>query len=186
MGIQLCGHSWIGTGALIPRQRRVPDTWEESPILEADGVGTLHDQRDDKFYQGGIKLLTGDEAPPKQAVYDPCPDYNNEKWRKSCKGDFSACTGPCGTVLGRTKLEHMMSVYRGNQRGFPFPVFGPYEGPGPRCERLPRPLCALERIRISGGRRPFNVSEVGASELGTRRTGASCKRSARRRMRTVT
>lgn len=112
------------------RQRRVPDTWEEPPIVEADGVGTLHDQRDDKFYQGGINSLTSDEASPKQVVYDPYPDYNSEKWRRSWKGDFSACTGPRGTVLDRTKPEHMMSVYRGNQKGFPFPMFGSYEALG--------------------------------------------------------
>ncbi|KAH8903683.1 hypothetical protein BR93DRAFT_953031 [Coniochaeta sp. PMI_546] len=111
----------------VTRQRRVPDTWQEPPIIEADGVGTLHDQRDDKFYQGGIQSLTSDEAPPKQVVYDPYPDYNSAEWRKSWKGDFAACRGPRGTVLDRTKPEDTVSVYRGNQQGFPFPMFGSYE-----------------------------------------------------------
>lgn len=95
--------------------------------MEADGVGTLHDQRNDKFYRGGTQFLTSDDAPPKQVVYDPYPEYNSAEWRKSWKGDFAACNGPRGTVLDRSKPQDMVSVYRGNQQGFPFPMFGSHE-----------------------------------------------------------
>lgn len=62
-----------------------------------------------------------------QVVYDPYPEYNSEEWRNNWKGDFAACEGPRGTVLDRTTAEDMVSVYRGNQQSFPFPMFGSHD-----------------------------------------------------------
>ncbi|KAB5526343.1 hypothetical protein GE09DRAFT_1151158 [Coniochaeta sp. 2T2.1] len=119
-----------GDYADTSRQRPVPDTGDEPPLVEADGVGTLHDQRDGRFYQAGVHSLTSDEAPPRQVVFDPYPDYNREQWRRTWKGDFVACKGPRGTILDRTKPEDTVSVYRGNQQDFPFPMFGSHESIG--------------------------------------------------------
>jgi hypothetical protein len=63
-------------------------------------------------------------------VFDPYPDYNSEQWRRGWKGDFTAYRGPLGTTLDRFKPEDMMSVYRGNQNDFPFPMFGSHESLG--------------------------------------------------------
>jgi len=49
------------------RRRNVPDVLEDPPLVEADGGGTLHDQRDGKFYQGGTQSLTSDEVPPNRS-----------------------------------------------------------------------------------------------------------------------
>ncbi|RKU44428.1 hypothetical protein DL546_007033 [Coniochaeta pulveracea] len=109
----------------VSRQRKVPDASEEE-LLEEDAIGTLHDERNEKFYAGGIKSLTSGSY-QRQVVYDPYPDYNGEEWRKQWQGDFVACEGPRGTVLDRNNADDMMSVYLGNQRDFPFPMFGSHE-----------------------------------------------------------
>lgn len=91
-----------------------------------DGVGTLHDKRNEKFYTGGTKSLTSGQS-PRQVVYDPYPNYNSEEWRRKWRGDFAACEGPRGAALDRNSSDDMVSVYPGSQKDFPFPMFGSHE-----------------------------------------------------------
>lgn len=108
------------------RQRRVPDVGDEQPLYEVDGVGTLHNRRDGWFYLGGLKSLTSSDD-PQPVIFDPYPDYNSEEWRTQWRGDFVACQGPRGRPLDRTSPLDMMSIYPGNQKFFPFPMFGSHE-----------------------------------------------------------
>lgn len=111
------------------RVRTVPDNEEDLPLDEPAGVGTLHDQRNDKFYLGGTRSLTTSRngSPPPPVLYNPYPDYNSPEWRKQWKGTFYACEGPRGITLDFNSPNDMISVYRGNQKDFPFPIFGSYE-----------------------------------------------------------
>lgn len=114
------------------RIRSGPDNDEGNDVMdEQDGIGTLHDKRNPKFYEGGTLTLTSQDddasSPPKPAVYDPYPAYNSKQWRAAWKGDFRPCKGPRGKNLDRRRSEDMVLVYRGNQKGFPFPMFGSHE-----------------------------------------------------------
>ncbi|XHG06076.1 hypothetical protein AWENTII_009285 [Aspergillus wentii] len=105
----------------------------ETLLDEPDGPGTLHDLRNEKFYLGGTLSLTTEEvgaAHPKPAIFDPYPAYNSHQWSKEWKGEYKVCEGPRGTDLDRTSPEDMISVYRGNQREFPYPMFGSQEAMG--------------------------------------------------------
>ncbi|KAH8890730.1 hypothetical protein GQ53DRAFT_721540 [Thozetella sp. PMI_491] len=121
---------WLRPGAFVDpsRQRMVPDKSGDPPADEPNGKGTMHDERNDKFYAGGITTLTTQDHG--RVVYDPYPEYNSAEWHEEWRGDFQACQGPRGKILDRKKVDDTMLVYRGNQKDFPFPMFGSHEALG--------------------------------------------------------
>jgi hypothetical protein len=104
------------------RQRAVPEFGgDASALYDPQGVGSRHDFRNPRFYQGGLKSLTtqneDDERIPISTVYDPYPAYNSVRWQQAWKGKFRPCLGPAGMELDRTSPNDAMSVFMGNQKG---------------------------------------------------------------------
>src|ERR1700712_2569392 len=90
--------------------------------------------REKQFYLGGTLTLTSissaNASHPTPFIFDPYPEYNSRRWRKQFQGNFRPCLGPRGRCLNRKSAEDMMQVYKGNQAGFPVPVFGSHEAIG--------------------------------------------------------
>ncbi|KAF7518687.1 hypothetical protein PCG10_010583 [Penicillium crustosum] len=88
---------------------------------------------EEKFYRGGTLTVAhenDDINPPIPVIYDPYPEYNSAQWRKEFTGRFHVCEGPRGKSLSRSSAQDMMSVYPGNQKDFPAPMFGSYQATG--------------------------------------------------------
>ncbi|CAI7631641.1 unnamed protein product [Penicillium discolor] len=107
---------------------------DQAPFAhEPVGTGTLRDVREEKFYRGGTLTVaheSDDDNPPIPVIYNPYPEYNSPQWHKEFTGRFHACEGPRGKTLSRSSARDMVSVYPGNQKDFPAPMFGSYQATG--------------------------------------------------------